>query len=134
MPRKRARRPKKPSNPPYRGVEQRGKYFRAHFRFNCHLYNLGTFTDAAEAAWAADFAQYMLFGLDPAAWPNSVCRRYHGGGKRLGPNFPPRGNWLGAQNHVLRILFAHRLLDLATMERRRKEYDAATARPAPAIS
>jgi hypothetical protein len=126
-------RPKSPKCP-YRGVTPEGNHFRASVKIGGQRYWLGSYKVAAEAAWYADFARYMLFGLDTTAWPRPRCRRYHGGRPRQKPNFPPCRTYLGMQNYVLRILFCHGLLDRPTMEARRKEYDAAAARPAPAIS
>jgi hypothetical protein len=108
--------------PPYRGITWHAGRWLVKLRHKGKDVTIGHYERPEDAAWAADFARYALRGLNPACWGHKVIK----------PNFPPCCTNLPMQNHVLRVLFVHRLLELDTMAERRKEYDAAAARPAPA--
>jgi hypothetical protein len=50
------------------------KAWRVGFRFENKDVYFGCYRDADIACWVADFARYLLFGLNPAFWHNKVGR------------------------------------------------------------
>src|SRR5512140_2927596 len=63
----------------YSGVTRHAGKWLAKFRCNGRDLNLGHYDDPELAAWVADFARYLCFGLDPVTWHHRVGQ----------PNFPP---------------------------------------------
>ena len=63
----------------YSGVTWHAKKWLVKFRHNGKDLNLGHYEDPEQAAWAADFARYLCFGLNPAMWHPRVGK----------PNSPP---------------------------------------------
>ena len=88
---------------------------------------IGHLEDPLDAAWTADFARYMAYGVDPHTWP-------HRGGRPLArPNFPPCGNDRVDRWVTLRILFVSGILDASAIAARLKAYDEVAARPLPEV-
>jgi hypothetical protein len=83
----------------YSGIYwQKGKHaWRVLIRCRAAMKGIhfGYYDDPADAAWVADFARYMIFGVDVRNWHFTAGR----------PNFPPRGN-----NNVARAAIVHKLL------------------------
>ena len=98
----------------YSGVTWHAKKWLVKFRCNGRDLNIGHYEDPELAAWAADFARYMCFGLNPGHWHYNVGR----------PNFPPR-----TRLDFPRVLILQKLLDLEalkpeTLRARLADYDA----------
>ena len=99
----------------YSGVTWHAKKWLVKFRCQGRDVNLGHYDDAELAAWVADFARYMCFGLNPGHWHHNVGR----------PNFPPC-----ERLDFPRVLIVQKLVQLEVVEReilraRLAEYDAA---------
>jgi len=58
----------------YSGVTRHAKKWLVKFRCNGRDLNIGHYEDLELAAWVADFARYMCFGLKPAMWHFKVGR------------------------------------------------------------
>jgi len=82
----------------YSGVTWHAKTWLVKFRCNGRDLNMGHYEDPELAAWVADFARYMCFGLKPGHWHHRVGR----------PNFPPRTRY-----DFPRVAIIHKLLRLA---------------------
>jgi len=63
----------------YSGVTWHAGKWLVKFRCRGRDLNVGHYENPELAAWAADFARYMCFGLNPAKWHHRVGK----------PNFPP---------------------------------------------
>ena len=85
--------------------------------------NLGHYEDPELAAWVADFARYMVFGLKPAYWHHNVGR----------PNFPP-GDRLGVPRlTVLYKLVRQDVVERETLQVRLAEYNASPMMRTPGL-
>ena len=86
-------------------------------KFRCKGKNLcvGHYEDPELAAWVADFARYMCFGLHPAKWHHRVGR----------PNFPPRTRDDFPRVVILFKLVEPEVLEPEILRGRLAEYDAA---------
>ncbi len=82
---------------------------------------LGSFADEADAAWAADFARYLLWGLDYARWPQDGTK------PKSPPNFMPAENPRVNRQAILRKLFSAKVLDSSTMYRGLSAFNLAVA-------
>ena len=71
--------------------------------------------DPKEAAYAADFARYLCYGLEPKAWPHST----------FPPNFPPTTYIAIPRMSIVRKLLDHKVLSVPMAQHRLAEYDAA---------
>ena len=73
----------------------RKKPFEAWFKFRGKQISLGCYEHEGNAAWAADYARYLVYGCDPLRdWPvDSV------------PNFFPARNEEGSAGVIQRLLF-----------------------------
>ena len=58
----------------YSGVTRHVGRWLAKFRHAGQDLNLGHYDAPEQAAWVADFARYMCFGLNPAMWHPRVGR------------------------------------------------------------
>jgi hypothetical protein len=108
----------------YSGVTWHAKKWLAKFRFNGRDLNLGHYDDPELAAWVADFARYMCFGLNPAMWHHRVGK----------PNFSP-----SARNDFPRVLILRKLLQSGGLTpnillARLAEYDAVLEQNAASCS
>jgi hypothetical protein len=100
--------------PPYRGITRHAGRWLVKLRHGHRDMTIGHYECAEDAAWAADFARYLLLGLNPTCWGCKVIR----------PNFPPSDREAADRGQVLRRLFRGRVsFDLIV--RRLGEYDAA---------
>ena len=98
----------------YSGVTWHAKKWLVKFRCRGRDVNLGHYDDAELAAWVADFARYMCFGLKPAYWHHNVGR----------PNFPPRARFDFPRVLILRKLLQLDVLETKILWARLAEYDA----------
>ena len=104
----------------YSGVTWHAKKWLAKFRCNGRDLNLGHYEGPELAAWVADFARYMCFGLNPAKWHSRVGR----------PNFPPM-----TRHDFPRVLIIVKVARLVALQgdvlrARLAEYDAAVGQKA----
>ena len=98
----------------YSGVTRHEGKWLVKFRCKGRDLNLGHFEDPELAAWAADFARYMCFGLNPAMWHHRVGK----------PNFRP-----SPRDDFPRVLILSKLLQSGGLAptillARLAEYDA----------
>ena len=80
--------------PRYSGVTCHEKKWLAKFRLKGRDLNLGHYEDPETAAWAADLARYLCYGLNPATWPPRVGR----------PNSPPIARYDHTRLFVIRMV------------------------------
>ena len=104
----------------YSGVTRHAKKWLVKFRCRGRDVNLGHYDDAEPAAWVADFARYMCFGLKPAYWHHNVGR----------PNFPSRARRNFPRVRILGKLLQLEVLEPETLWVRLAEYDAVAAQNA----
>ncbi|MGA2067754.1 MAG: hypothetical protein ABSG86_22490 [Thermoguttaceae bacterium] len=104
--------------PPYRGITWHAGKWLVKLRHNRRDVTIGHCTRAEDAAWVADYARYILRGLNPA------CR----GPKTMKPNFPPReSEYVNGWGINWRLIGAGAIsLELAR-DRAREYYAAARA-------
>ena len=98
----------------YSGVTWHANKWIAKFRCKGRDLSIGHYEDQELAAWVADFARYMCFGLNPGYWHHNVAR----------PNFPPC-----VRNDFPRAVILSKLLRLGAVQvdvlrARLSEYDA----------
>ena len=75
-----------------------------------------------DAAQAADFARYILWGLNPERWHHNAAK----------PNFPPGHCWGLLRSIILRRLAAAEVVPVEVILQHLAEHDAAVAQqPAP---
>ncbi len=98
----------------YSGVTWHAKKWLVKFRFKGRVLNIGHYEDRELAAWVADFARYVCYGLNPAMWHPRVGR----------PNFPPRTGFDFPRERILSKLWLLGGLGLETLLARWKEYKA----------
>jgi hypothetical protein len=98
----------------YSGVTRHAGKWLAKFRHNGKDLNLGHYEDPERAAWAADFARYLCFGLNPAKWHPRVGR----------PNPPPCAGDDSPRRRIIRKLLGHANLPASLLVERLAEYDA----------
>ena len=109
----------------YKGVQEhsdrkRGKRYWAWVKVDGNLIQLGRYRFAENAAWASDYARYILFGLDYDHWGGT------GRGRRPDPpNFPPLPNKNVSGPRILHVLFCKGLIGLNLMRASAAAYDAA---------
>jgi hypothetical protein len=77
-------------------------------------FHLGHYADPERAAWVADFARYLCFGLNPAKWHPRVGR----------PNSPPRADGDVPRRPIVFALLRHTDLSASRLVERMAEYDA----------
>ncbi len=70
----------------YSGVTWHAKKWLVKFRCRGRDLNIGHYEDAELAAWVADFARYMCFGLNPGHWHHRVGKP--NGSPRTRHDFP----------------------------------------------
>ena len=97
----------------YSGVTWHAKKWLVKFRCQGRDLNLGHYEDPEVAAWAADFARYLCFGLNPAMWHHNVGR----------PNHPPLANHEYPRLFVALKLLRLTDLDAEVLRQRLAEYD-----------
>jgi hypothetical protein len=107
-------------NPPqkYTGIywrKRRPQGWQVRFSFKNKQVMLGYYDDPKIAAWVADFAKYLCFGLNPAKWHHNAAK----------PNFPPRNMDRYLRDRILRKLADNRVLRIDELQKRLAEYDAA---------
>jgi hypothetical protein len=98
----------------YSGVTWHAGKWLVKFRRDGRNLHFGHYEDLELAAWVADFARYMCFGLNPAKWYHRVGR----------PNSPP-----GYRDDFPRVVVLMKLVQLSvlqpeTLQARLAEYDA----------
>jgi len=98
----------------YSGVTWHAKKWLAKLRHNGKDLNLGHYEDPEDAAWVADFARYMCFGLNPVNWHHNTKK----------PNFPPRISWSIPRVVILKRLLSAQTISVEVLERRLAEYDS----------
>ena len=99
---------------PYNGITWHAGRWLVKLRHRGLDVTIGHYERPEDAAWAADFARYLLLGLNPRCWGPKVVR----------PNFPPSDREEADRAQVLRRLFrGHVSIDL--IARHLGEYDAA---------
>jgi hypothetical protein len=98
----------------YSGVTWHEKKWLVKFRCNGKDLNLGHYKEPELAAWVADFARYMCFGLNPGHWHHNVGR----------PNFPPRTRLDFPRVLILRKLLQLKVLKPEILWARLADYDA----------
>ena len=99
---------------PYNGITWHAGRRLVKLRHRRVDMTIGHYERPEDAAWAADFARYLLRGINPACW----------GCKVIKPNFPPSDREEADRAQVLRRLFrGHVSIDL--IARHLGEYDAA---------
>ncbi len=98
----------------YSGVTWHAKKWLVKFRFNGSDLNLGHYEDPDLAAWVADFARYMCFGLNPAMWHHRVGK----------PNFPPSPRVDFPRVLILQKLAESELLSIDKLQQRVAAFDA----------
>ncbi len=98
----------------YSGVTWHAKKWLVKFRYKGKDLTIGHYEDPELAAWAADFARYMCFGIKPANWHHRVGR----------PNFPPctRGDFPRAL--ILQKLAESGMLSIDKLQQRVAAFDA----------
>ena len=102
----------------YSGVTRHANRWLAKFRSNGRDLNLGHFEDPELAAWVADFARYMCFGLNPAMWHHQVGK----------PNFPPTTRDDFPRVLILQKLLESGLLSIDKLQERVAAFDAVVER------
>ena len=103
---------------PYSGVSlcRRTNRWQAYAHLGSHALAkiwLGRFDNPELAAWVADFARYLCFGLNPVTW-------HHNAGV---PNFPPLATNEYLRSEVIRKLLRKTKLDVELLRSRLVEYD-----------
>ena len=98
----------------YSGVTWHAKKWLVKFRCRGRDVNIGHFDNVERAAWTADFARYMCFGLNPGHWHHNVGR----------PNFPPCDRFIAPRVLVVGKLIQLNVLEPKTLKARMAEYDA----------
>jgi hypothetical protein len=97
----------------YSGVTRHAKKWLAKFRFRGRDLNIGHYEAPELAAWVADFARYLCFGLNPAMWHPNVGR----------PNHSPLSKDEYSRAFVIRKLLRATDLDVGLLHDRLVEYD-----------
>ena len=77
----------------YAGVTRHLGKWLVKLRYRGKDLTIGHYEDPQEAAYAADFARYMLLGLKPTHWHPKVVR----------PNFPPNRSYPRAHFRAPRV-------------------------------
>jgi hypothetical protein len=95
------------------GVTRHAKKWLVKFRRNGRDLNLGHYEDPELAAWVADFARYLCFGLNPAMWHHNVGR----------PNYQPLTMHDSPRVFVIRKLLRATDLDIGLLRDHLVEYD-----------
>jgi hypothetical protein len=98
----------------YSGVTWHAKKWLVKFRCNGRDLNVGHYENRELAAWVADFARYMCFGLKPGHWHHNVGR----------PNSSPRARLDFPRVLILRRLLQMEVLRPETLRARLAEYDS----------
>jgi hypothetical protein len=98
----------------YSGVTRHGRRWLAKFRHAGRDLNLGHYDTPEQAAWAADFARYLCFGMNPGHWHPNVGR----------PNYPPRADDDVPRRPIIAKLLRHNGLAPSLLLTRMAEYDA----------
>jgi hypothetical protein len=101
--------------PPYRGITSHGGKWLVKLRHRGKDVTIAHYEDPKDAAWAADFARYLLRGLDPACWGPKVAK----------PNFPPSDREGVNRAYIARCLVGAGVVSHDLLLRRWAEYDAA---------
>jgi len=97
----------------YSGITRHAGKWLVKLRNRGRDLTIGHYDDREEAAYAADFARYMLLGLKPTAWHPNAAR----------PNFPPSHSYPRAS--ILSRLLAARAIPVDVLRSRLVEYYAA---------
>jgi len=111
------------------GAKYRGVYrdhdgvFIAWLATGGRKIQLGRFHEKIDAALAADFARYILWGPDPRKWYNDGRHRVSNP-----PNTIPRTDVPFDRQSILRKLLASRAVDAVTMANNLAAYDDVAAR------
>ena len=75
------------------------------------------YEDPEDAARAADFARYMLWGLNPARWHPNAAK----------PNFPPGRYWDWHRSIIIRRIADAEVVSQEVLLQHLEEHDAAVA-------
>lgn len=97
--------------------------YRAWVKTNGRLIPLGRYKTPMEAVLAADFARYILWGIDPTKWYVDSRHRVS-----KPPNAVPSGNLPFNRQEILRKLFRCGSLRLDTMAANVAAYDEMAAK------
>ena len=82
--------------PPYRGITRHAGKWLVKLRHRGKDVTIAHFDEPEDAAWAADYARYILLGLNPACWRPKIMK----------PNFPP------SESEYVNLWYIHqRLID-----------------------
>ena len=113
----------------YPGVQtkpgaKRTRRFEAYIKVRSKKISLGCFKYEGNAAWAADYARYLLWGVDVKRWPATTGL----------PNFFPARNPGGSPEVIETIVFRHGLVSRDKFMSHQAEYlrDAGPGRQKPA--
>jgi len=84
--------------------------YRAWVKSGCKLIRLGDFLTLREAALAADFSRYLLWGPDPRLWYNDRCHRM-----QKPPNGAPVEDLPFDRQMIMRKLLASGVINAMTL-------------------
>jgi hypothetical protein len=101
----------------YSGVTRHAGKWLAKFRCNGRDVNLGHYERPEDAAWVADFARYLCFGLKPGHWHFNVGK----------PNAPPRSRPCFPRVLIIVKLLDNRIVSPEVLKQRLAEFDAVGA-------
>ena len=99
----------------YSGVTRHAGKWLVKLRHRGKDLTIGHYEDPREAAFAADFARYMLFGLEPERWHHNAAK----------PNFPLGNPSLEVRLTIIRCLLDAEVIARDVLRGRLHEYDAA---------
>lgn len=98
----------------YSGVTWHANKWLVKFRCKGKDLTIGHYEDPELAAWVADFARYMCFGIKPAMWHHRVGR----------PNFPPSPRDDFPRALILQKLVDSGLVSIDKLQQRVAAFDA----------
>lgn len=105
----------------YSGVTRHAGKWLVKLRYRGHDLTIGHYANPEDAAWAADFARYLLLGLHPGDWHPNIAR----------PNSPPGHRWSVNRLFILRVISWYGVVPHDVLMRHWDEYKAAVDQDAP---